>query len=537
MSIPRILVLALVVCMVVGVRAAAADGKQVAYAIVIGNNAPPRSGTSETLQPLRYADDDAVRYYQLFSRTAETHLLVVLDTQTQRRYPGLAAHAQPPTVDNLRRVVEDLRTKMTRDRQRGDRPILYFVFSGHGARDDHGQAFLVLLDGALTQTTLYEDVLARMPTTFTHLIVDACHAGGVVGVRGGGFFAREADATSVSITSAEVEPILQATPLARYPQIGVILATTLGQEAHEWSQIESGVFTHELLSGLQGAADVNGDLVIEYTEIQAFVAAANRDIKDPRAIPQVIARPPAANQNAPLLELSGLAGMRMIRGKASALGHFYLELENGQRYLDAHVDEGASIVLAVPDATTVFLRTDSHEVMLPARGTVTLDKLALRDRQIASRGSIEVAYQTALFSSGYGRAYYQGYVDSIGAVGVSFPERSSSALVRDDQRRTRKRIAIGTGVVGGIAAATALTTGFLAYRAHSDFESTTLQRPARDAQLRYDRYVPISIGAGAVAVVAGAAAWWLWPRSKVQVVPRAETDGGGSYSLSIGSRW
>ncbi|MDB4960523.1 MAG: peptidase caspase catalytic subunit p20 [Myxococcales bacterium] len=536
MRLPRNVIV--VVClMMLGARPAAADGKQVAYAIVIGNNEPPRAGTSETLRPLRYADDDAVRYHQLFSRIAETHLLVVLDTQTQRRYPGLAAHAQPPTVDNLHRVVEDLRAKMTRDRQRGDRPVLYFVFSGHGARDDRGHAFLALLDGALTQTTLYEDVLARMPTTFTHLIVDACHAGGVVGVRGGGFFAREADATSTPTISAEVEPILQATPLARYPQIGVILATTLGQEAHEWSTIESGVFTHELLSGLQGAADVNGDLVVEYTEIQAFVAAANRDIKDPRAIPQVIARPPASNQNAPLLTLSGIAGMRMIRGKAAALGHFYLELENGQRYLDAHLDEGASIVLAVPEATTVFLRTAAHEAVLPARGAVSLDKLTLRDRQIASRGSIEVAYQTALFSSGYGRAYYQGFVDSIGAVGVRFPERSSSALVRTDHRRIRKRIAIGTGVIGGVGAATALTTGFLAYQAHSDFTATTLQRPAHDAQVRYDRYLPIALTSGAVAIVAGAAAWWLWPRSTVQVVPRVEADGGGMYSLSLGARW
>ena len=46
------------------------------------------------------------------------------------------------------------------------------------------------------------------------------------------------------------------------------------------------MFTHELLSGMLGAADVNGDLVVEYTEVQAFVAAANRDIKDPRAIPR-----------------------------------------------------------------------------------------------------------------------------------------------------------------------------------------------------------------------------------------------------------
>jgi hypothetical protein len=515
---------------------AVAEGKQVTYAIIIGNNEPPRSGTSEVLQPLRYADDDAVRYHQLFSRLAETYLLAVLDSTTQRRYPGLASYAQPPTVDNLRRVVERLHAKMAADLQRGDRPVLYFVFSGHGARDDRGGAFLALLDGVLTQRTLYDEILARMPATFTHLIVDACHAGGVVGVRGGGFFEKEANATAVPTTAGDVEPILQATPLARHPQIGVILATTLGQEAHEWSAIESGVFTHELLSGLQGAADVNGDRRLEYTEIQAFVAAANRDIKDPRAIPQVIARAPAANQNEPLLSLDRIPGMRTIRGNASALGHFYIELGNGQRYLDAHVDDDSPVMLAVPDATVAFLRTDSMEVELPARGDITIDALKLRARQIASRGSIDVAYQTALFASGYGRSYYQGFVDSIGVIGVAFPEPPEIDTALVDRDRFRKRFAITSGVVGGVATLTALTSGYLAYRAHRDFNSTSLQRPAQEARERYDRYLPISIVSGGVAIAGIAAAWFLWPDSSVRVVPSADAR-SGTYSLTLETRW
>src|SRR5204862_1128969 len=129
--------------------------------------------------------------------------------------------------------------------------------------------------------------------------------------RGRSLFASERATRSAPTTTADVDPILQATPLARHPNIGVILATTLGQESHEWSTIESGVFTHELLSALVGAADVNGDLVVEYTEVQAFVAAANRDIKDPRAIPQIIARPPAANLRVPLIALRSLAGTRL----------------------------------------------------------------------------------------------------------------------------------------------------------------------------------------------------------------------------------
>ena len=41
-----------------------AEARDVPYAIIIGNNAPP----SSDLRTLRYADDDAARYYQVFGR-------------------------------------------------------------------------------------------------------------------------------------------------------------------------------------------------------------------------------------------------------------------------------------------------------------------------------------------------------------------------------------------------------------------------------------------------------------------------------------
>lgn len=517
----------LIVMMCAGV--AAADGRTISYSIVIGNNAPPTSGTHETLQPLRYADDDAVRYYQLFSHVGESHLLVVLDTQTQKRYPGLAAITQPPTTENLRRVVDGLIMKMQRDRYRGDHPVLYFAFSGHGAHDEHGEPFLALLDGALTQKTLYDDVLARMPTTFTHVIVDACHAGGVVGVRGD-FFAHETDAHVVPVTPAEVEPILESTPLARYPNIGVILASTVDQETHEWSVTESGVFTHEVISGLLGAADVNGDGVIEYSELSAFVAAANRDIQDPRAVPHVIARPPAANQNVALLALPSLVGVRRIHGNAGPYGHFHIELANGQRYLDAHLERG-DIVVALPDETIAYVRTDTREAAVPANGDVTFEQLAFADRDLASRGSIAAAYRDALFATGFGRAYYRGYVDSTGAIGVTFAAEPDAMHPRESGQRT---LAYTSAAVAGVAAATGVTFAVLTLIAHSDYTSTSLQREAHDAQVRYDRDLPIAVTSGAVAVIAGAAAWYLWPRSSLAVVPAVEH---GAASLSLSGRF
>jgi len=137
----------------------AAAARTVAYAIAIGNNAPPTA----SLPVLRYADDDAVRYHELFSRFADdARLLAVLDEQTQRRYPGLGAVAEAPTLVNLARVVSDYAGKMAADVKRGDRPVLYIAFSGHGFADAAG-AFLAMLDGQLTH-----ERLASLSSKATH---------------------------------------------------------------------------------------------------------------------------------------------------------------------------------------------------------------------------------------------------------------------------------------------------------------------------------------------------------------------------------
>src|SRR6185436_15697538 len=147
------------------------------------------------------------------------------------------------------------------------------------------------------------EILAQLPAVYSHVLIDACHAGGVVGVRGD-LFDDEVSAHATPVSPDDVAPLLDAQRFARLPHVGVIIATTLGQEVHEWSEIEAGVFSHEVLSGLVGPADVNGDGEIEYTEIQAFVAAANHGVKDPRATLHVIARAPRTNQRVALISLS-----------------------------------------------------------------------------------------------------------------------------------------------------------------------------------------------------------------------------------------
>lgn len=501
-------------------RAAAA--RTVAYAIAVGNNAPP----VESLPVLRYADDDAVRYHLLFSRfAAEARLLAVLDDPTQRRHRGLAATAEAPTLANLLRIVAEYADKMAADVRRGDRPVLYFAYSGHGSSDAAGGAFLAMLDGPLTRERLYQDMIGRLPAAYVHLIIDACNAGAVVGVRG----PLEVDGHEAEVTVPERLAVAEGAQRA-WPTVGVVIAATAGQEAHEWSRIESGVFTHEVISGLLGAADVNRDGLIEYSELAAFIAAANRDIPDPRAAPRVIARPPQIDRNAPLIAIDALRDSVFLAGDASAIGHFYLELENGERYLDAHFAPGAAARIAMPAHAHVFLRTDTREASIAtaASGSIAIDELAFHATSVQTRGSVDVAYRSGLFRHPFGGAYYRGFVDSAGLASVAF---DSDAGPRE-RREVDRRLAIGLAITGGVAASVAIASGALAYSARRNYDATELQRDAHAAAASYTRDARIAIGSGIVVICAAAGSYWLWPRDAIPPITAAVDHRGAAIAVS-----
>jgi hypothetical protein len=406
---------------VLGVTREAA-AKTVSYGIAIGYNQAPQ-GTP--LPTLRYADDDAVRYFRHFRRlTDEAALLTILDDDTFKRYPELRSSLKAPTWRELETTVKRFAQKMQQDRDNGDEPVLYFAYSGHGAANARGAIFLTLADAELTQDKLYDEILQKLPFSFAHLFVDACHAEAVVGARGMFDNDKGQAAKTVKLEQSELQTLADAQRLQRFPTVGAVIATTIDQEAHEWSRLQSGVFTHEVLSGLSGAADTNGDGAIEYSELQAFVMSANRGIADPRAAPHVLAAPPLVNRRVPIVTLDSFKGTSVIEGGVQTLGHFYIELENGERYLDANLGEDRPRQIVVPQERVLFVRTQGLEAEISTQNKprARFADLRLKPRQTVARGSIDEAYRTALFASPYTASYYQGVVDSSGLPPVEFGE-------------------------------------------------------------------------------------------------------------------
>ena len=172
--------LALAAAVAAWARSSAAAPAQTLYSIVIGQNDLPvslRTAANQGLAPLRYADDDAVYFYTfLRDLSRRAYLLSVLDADTQRRYPGLASQARVPTRAELAATVEAVRSEMEADRRAGREPVLLLFYSGHGVKDERGAPALALHDGGLARDWLYDQVRARLPALFIHVIVDAGRA-------------------------------------------------------------------------------------------------------------------------------------------------------------------------------------------------------------------------------------------------------------------------------------------------------------------------------------------------------------------------
>lgn len=507
--------------------AVAAQARPRAYGLAIGNNAPPSS--AEALPTLRYADDDATRFFQFFQRFADdSRLLSVIDAETQRRYPEAGAAAKPPSLAELKNAVAELAQQIRADAARGDESTVYLSFSGHGAREADGSAFLAFSDGRLTRQQLYDEVIAPLQPAFVNLFVDACHAEGVVGGRGGA----DLDAPTVALSAAEAQAAFETKLPARFPRLGALLATTVDQQAHEWSRIESGVFTHELLSALSGAADVNGDGQVEYSEAQAFIASANRDLADPRAVPRVVVLAPALNVHAPLMTLSRLRNTAFLAGRFS-FGRFFVELASGQRALDAHLTPEQFSIVAVPAGRLFVVAAGREaELVLASGETRRIEGLRLVPRPDAARGALSAALNRELFQSAFGATYYKGYVDSLGEASVIFrPPGELSSFERLEQR---KATAGAMGIASGALLVGALACAIGAGISQSTYEHTELQRPAAEARQRVVAFSTAAGLAGGLALGAALAGWLWWPQPGVQLSSQLTLQGG---SIGLAGTW
>jgi hypothetical protein len=490
--------------LLLALAAPAAQARGALFTLAIGyNGLPAAAGNDPQVLPLRFADDDAFAVHELGKALARrAYLLAMPDSETSARFPGLVSDARPPSLRELAQVVQELNTELEAARKAGDETSVILFYSGHGTLAENGQGSLAMLDGDLTRQRLYDDVLARLSARYVHVLVDACHAESVVRPRDG-----RAVATAVSSSAAGA--YVSAITLARFPNVGAIVSSAAANQAHEWEVYQGGVFTHEVLSGLRGAADVNGDRRVEYSELAAFLAAANRSVSDPRARLDSVVKPPLANPRAPVVDLEGARGFAHLKGRPAALGAFFVEDGGGARLVDLRAELGYAVEVLLPP-TRLFLRNGSREIELRPQPEeiIAFESLAMGPTLTRARGAIDSSLHRGLFATRFGPAYYSGFVDRApDLVPVELPV---AELTADNPPAPRRRLSPWFAGGAGVLAGTAAVFGGMALEARSEYNDMKLANPSSLLMERYDRARYAGLGFAAGALITAGVAWWLW---------------------------
>jgi formylglycine-generating enzyme required for sulfatase activity len=242
----RILALLAVVCLFVPSELVQAQAPGQRWAVLIGVN--------EYLDPkipdLKYCVADARRVFETLTKHGgfdPQRVLLIVDDQPR-------AHLRPLRMNLHRQIGDWLANCRPED-------TVVVTFSGHGFVDsDTGEGFLAPADcekdnlratGFPTERLrqMLRDCAARQKL----LILDCCHAGAV----------RSGEPTGA--TSEELSQVFTKA------QGLITLASSRKDEvSYEWSAKQQGLFTYYLVEGLAGAADYDGDGVVNVDELYRY---------------------------------------------------------------------------------------------------------------------------------------------------------------------------------------------------------------------------------------------------------------------------
>jgi hypothetical protein len=496
---------------------AAGSPPRALFALIVGVNASPAAD----LAPLQYADDDAARYLDLFRALgARAYMLSRLDENTRRLHPQAAAEAVLPRRAEWQHALEALRADIAKARQGGVPATLYVVYAGHGDVDGGGW-YLTLEDARLPGADLLSEV-ARVGADQSHLIVDACHAYMLAMPRGAGasrrpltgFVAREA--------------------VTRAGRIGLLLSSSVSGETHEWQGFEAGVFSHEVRSGLYGAADANGDGQVTYSEIGAFVARANADVTNDRFRPLVFARAPSDSDL--LVDLRGRADHELRLEGPQADAHYLLEDAQGVRLLDFHGSASAPAHLIRPPGDgLLYLRRipDGGERTVPhVDSVVELAALPEVPGRAQTRGAAHEAF-ARLFTLAFDSQTVSAWDRHQAEVQARFDRAERDEEEARARAWRRKILGISALAVAAGAATGATLFELSARRLHDDAPARENHDQAVSRNDRIDTRNDAALGLGMAAAAAAASGLvlLLWPSAPASTpMPEvAVVSGGGRF--------
>ncbi|MBL8957955.1 MAG: hypothetical protein JNK82_44680, partial [Myxococcaceae bacterium] len=277
-------------------------------------------------------------------------------------------------------------------------------------------------DGTFTGDDL-EAALRTAGADEAHIILDSCNSFFVLAPRkpGGRHFTTPKDAA------------LQLSE--RLPNVGVLLSTSAEAEVYEWSELQSGIFSHAVRSALTGAADVDSDGAVTYAELAAFVDTATRSVPNPNLRPQIFARGPRGDGKTRFASLA--EGGTQLTAKPAQPLRLVLRDAAGLRWFDVHAEAGSTMQLRLP-AFDLIVEREGGAVRLGAGSTSALDELPRVAARPAPRGADDAL--RALFASPYGPQAFAEWQKRADAEAVS--SSPYIGLARSDLDRMRLLLAV-----------------------------------------------------------------------------------------------
>ncbi len=213
-----------------------------AYAVVIGIS----QYSEEVIPKVPYAVKDAQAVAIMLETQAgipKTHIKLLADSKA--------------TLSGLRNHLGDwLRMRVKPD------STVYVYYAGHGTPNLQTQSgSIVPWDGhpdfpsGLYPLKELEDTLGKLQTKDVVVFLDSCFSGSV----------------GRSVLAKGARPMVLQYPVLSAGEVMVLAAATGTQISSDYDKAEHGLFTHYLLTGLQGEADADKDQVVTLRELVPYV--------------------------------------------------------------------------------------------------------------------------------------------------------------------------------------------------------------------------------------------------------------------------
>jgi hypothetical protein len=207
---------------------------------------------------LRYTDDDAYRVYA-FLKSAEggaipdEQIRILVDEDATRQ--------------NILQTMENVFL------QAGENDLVIMYFSGHGLKG----SFLPIDYDGYNNKLLHEEVntlLDKSKAKFKLFIADACHSGSLLAQKG----EKEQESYFVDFyqSLAQTEP-----------GMALIMSSKSDETSLESSGLRQGVFTHFMIRGLKGEADLDRDYKVTLYELYDFIYHGVRHYTGMRQSPMI----------------------------------------------------------------------------------------------------------------------------------------------------------------------------------------------------------------------------------------------------------